>query len=425
MLHLGQQAGFFEVELCDLRARRERGLDPGFAREAQRIGLLRDQPGGDDVARIAGIGATGDRGDDDRAVGHFAGSFFPLAGNAALGEFCGRQAPVRVGGPARLRSTLTGRTRARARTRPVAGCRPTGRLRGIVFDQRHLFGFASGQFQVVDGLLVDVEHRRRGAILRRHVGNRCAVADGQARGAVAEKLEVGGDHARLAQEFGEREHDIGRGDAGLALTAQAHADDVGQAHHRWPAEHDGFGFEAADADGDHAEAIDVRRVTVGADTGVREGHAVACLDHRRHLFQVDLVHDAVTGRDHVDVIEGAAGPVDEIEAVRVAAVLDGTVLVEGVRVEAGVLDGERMIDDELGRHYRVDARRVTALVCDRIAQAGEIDQRGLAENVVADHACRVPGKIQVAAALDDLSSAASRSAGSQRRTRFSASTREV
>jgi len=114
------------------------------------------------------------------------------------------------------------------------------------------------------------------------------------------------------------------------------------------------------------------------------------------------VHDAIASRDHVDVIECAAGPVDEIEAVRVAAVLDRTVLVEGVRIKAGVLDGERVIDDELGRHYRIDTCRVTALVCDCIAQTSEIDQRGLAKNVVADHACRVPGKIQIVTALDDL-----------------------
>ena len=114
------------------------------------------------------------------------------------------------------------------------------------------------------------------------------------------------------------------------------------------------------------------------------------------------MHDAVTGRDHVDIFEGRAGPVDEIEAVGIAAVLYRAVLVESLRVEAGVLNRQRVINDELGRHHRVYARRVAALLGDRVAQAGEIDQCGLAEDVVTDHTRRVPREIEAAAALDDL-----------------------
>ena len=72
----------------------------------------------------------------------------------------------------------------------------------------------------------------------------------------------------------------------------------------------------------------------------RERDAAARLDHRAHFLQVDLVHDPVPGRDHVDVLERGLGPVDEVEAVLVAAVLDGAVLLEGVRVEARGLDGQ-------------------------------------------------------------------------------------
>ncbi len=63
-----------------------------------------------------------------------------------------------------------------------------------------------------------------------------------------------------------------------------------------------FSFEAADADGDHAQRVDVRGVAVGADA-VSEGY-VTHLNHRRHFLQVDLVHDAVVRRDHVDVFKG-------------------------------------------------------------------------------------------------------------------------
>ncbi len=114
------------------------------------------------------------------------------------------------------------------------------------------------------------------------------------------------------------------------------------------------------------------------------------------------MHDAVAGGDHVDVLERRLGPLDEVETILVAALLDGTVLLEGIRIEAGVLDGQRVVDDQLGRHHRVDLGRVAALLRDRVTQAGEIDQRGLAEDVMADHARRIPGKVQIALALNDL-----------------------
>ena len=91
-----------------------------------------------------------------------------------------------------------------------------------------------------------------------------------------------------------------------------------------------------------------------------------------------------------------------MEAVLVAAVLDGAVLLEGVLVEAAVLHGQRVIHDQLRGHHRVHLGRVAAHVRDRVAQSGEVHQRGLAENVVADHAGWKPREIEVALAADQL-----------------------
>jgi hypothetical protein len=121
-----------------------------------------------------------------------------------------------------------------------------------------------------------------------------------------------------------------------------------------------------------------------------------------HALQVDLVEDAVPGRDHVDVLERLAGPFDEVEAVFVAAVLDGAVFREGVRIEAAALDGQRVVDDQLRRHDRVHQRRIAAFLRDGVAQAGQVDEGRLAEDVVADDARREPREIEIAAALDDL-----------------------
>ena len=114
------------------------------------------------------------------------------------------------------------------------------------------------------------------------------------------------------------------------------------------------------------------------------------------------MHDAVAGRDHVDVLEGGLGPLNEVEAVLVASLLDGSVLFERIGIETGKFHRKRVVDDQLSRHHRIDLRWVAALLRDRIAQTGEVDERGLAKNVMADDACRIPGKVEVALALDDL-----------------------
>ena len=356
------------------------------------------------VARVARVGAARDRRDDHRAVRQLARHVLPLTGDAFGGEV-GRRDAVRAGstGPPWCAPPSTGRTRAGVRTCAVLqAVRPEPRHLRVGFNQLDLLGVAAGEPQVVEGLRIDEEHRRSGAVFGRHVGDGRAVAERQARSALTVKLEIGTDDLRLAQELGQREHDIGRRDARLPLARELHADDLRQAHPRGAAEHDVFGLETTHADGDHAECIDMRRVAVGADAGIRERDAVDRVDHGRHLLQVDLVHDAVAGRDHVDVVERAACPLDEVKAVFVATVLDRAVLLERLRVEAAVLDRERVVDDELYRHDRVHLGRVTALVCDGVAQSGEIDQRGLAQDVVADDAGREPREVAIAPAVGDL-----------------------
>ncbi len=273
---------------------------------------------------------------------------------------------------------------------------------GVGFHQRDLLVLAAGQPQVIDGLLVDGEHRGGGAVLRRHVRDGGAVAQRQAGGAFAVELQVGAHDFFLAQEFGQRQHHVGGGDAGAGAAGQFDADDVGQAHPRGAAQHHVLGFQAAHADGDHAQRVHVRGVAVGADQRVGEGHAVLRVDHRRHPLQVDLVHDAVARGHHLDVAEGLLGPVDEVEAVFVAAVFHRAVLGERVGIVAAVFHRQRVVDDQLHRHHRVDLGGVAALVGDGVAQAGQVDQRGLAEDVMTDHARRIPRKVQVAAAFDQL-----------------------
>ena len=114
------------------------------------------------------------------------------------------------------------------------------------------------------------------------------------------------------------------------------------------------------------------------------------------------MHDAVARRNHVDVLERELGPVDEVEAIFVATIFDRAVLRERIRIEAAALDGERVVDDQLHRHHGIDLGRIAALLRNRIPQTRQVDERGLAEDVVADDARRKPREIQVALALDQL-----------------------
>ena len=48
----------------------------------------------------------------------------------------------------------------------------------IVFNQCYLLGFTPCEFEVIDGLFVDVKHAGRSTEFRRHVRNRGTVTDG-------------------------------------------------------------------------------------------------------------------------------------------------------------------------------------------------------------------------------------------------------
>ena len=114
------------------------------------------------------------------------------------------------------------------------------------------------------------------------------------------------------------------------------------------------------------------------------------------------MHDAVAWRNNINVFKGFLGPVDKVEPVFIASVFDGAVLVESVLLEARVFHRQRVVDDELRGHHGVNQRRITAFGRNGIAQAGQVNQRGLTQDVVTDDACRKPGEVQVPLALDDL-----------------------
>jgi hypothetical protein len=61
--------------------------------------------------------------------------------------------------------------------------------------------------------VVDREEAHRRAVLGRHVGDRRAVGQRRRLGAFAEELDELADHLLLAQDLGDGQHEVGRGDA--------------------------------------------------------------------------------------------------------------------------------------------------------------------------------------------------------------------
>ena len=173
------------------------------------------------------------------------------------------------------------------------------------------------------------------------------------------------------------------------VPGELEADDVRNEHRDRLSEHGGFGFDAADAPAEHAQAVDHRRVRVGADQRVRirPAHAVLLgVEHdAREMLDVDLVHDAGVRRHDLEVAERGLTPAQERVAFGVAAELDRGVLRQRVR-RAVRVDLHRVIDHELGGRQRIDLVGIAAELDHRFAHRGEVDDGGHAGEVLHDHA---------------------------------------
>jgi hypothetical protein len=207
------------------------------------------------------------------------------------------------------------------------------------------------------------------------------------------------DDAALAQHLRHGQHQIGRGDAFLELAVQSHADHFRQHHRIRLAKHSGLGLDAANAPAEHGEAVDHRRVRVGADQGVRisklssdrlvgERHLGLRGPHRlRQIFQIDLVADAGARRHDAEILERILRPFEEPVALLVLLVFLFDVALERILV-AEEIHRHRMVDHQIHRHQRVDLFRIAAEMLHGIAHGGEVDHRRHAGEILHQHAGR-------------------------------------
>src|SRR3546814_5953649 len=127
------------------------------------------------------------------------------------------------------------------------------------------------------------------------------------------------DDALGAQHLCRGEHEVGRGHAFPELPLQLEADDLGDQHRHRLAEHRRLGLDAADAPAEHAEAVDHRRVAVGADAGVGLGDGLAvrilARPHRlRAMLAVDLVAAAGGRGNRLEIVERSEEHTSELQS---------------------------------------------------------------------------------------------------------------
>ena len=206
------QPGLVEIVGHHLRARRERGLDPGLHAQAALQRLLGQQSRRHHHERIRGIGAGGDGGDHHVAVAEveiLALDRHPLTRFGGLAVFLverlgerGRRLgerhavlrPLRPGDRRLDVSKIEMEHPGERRVGRLGGAVQALRL-GIGLDQGDALLLARGRLKIGERLLVDREEAAGRAIFRRHVGDGGAVLERQIGEADAEELHELADHA--------------------------------------------------------------------------------------------------------------------------------------------------------------------------------------------------------------------------------------
>ncbi len=409
------QLGLLEIVLNDLAARRERGLHPRLDGKALGDGVARQKARGDHHARIRGVGAGGDGGDDDVAIAEIEIRSLDLVPHgdifALLELACHRPDEAGLGAAENdpilraLGAGERGRDLAEVELQRVAEDRIGGepgaigalRLR-VGLDQGDARGFAPGGLEIAKRLRVDGKEAAGRAIFRSHVGERGAVGDRHGVEAGAEKFDEFADDALLAQHLGDGQNEIGRGHPLAQFALQPESDHLGQQHRQRLSEHRRFRLDSPDAPAEHGQAVDHGGVAVGADQrvgiGDLDGFAVALFlrgpDGLREIFEIDLMADAGAGRHHREVGEGLLAPLQEAIALLVLLVFARHILRHRPG-RAEMIDDDRMVDDQVDWNQGIDLVGVAAELLHRVAHGGEIDDRRHAGEVLHQHARRAEG----------------------------------
>ncbi len=250
---------------------------------------------------------------------------------------------------------------------------PQTLLFGVGLNQGEQIFVATGEGKVVKGDLVDGEHRRGGAKLGAHVSDGGTVCQWHLGHTCPVELNKLSHHTVLTQLLRDGENDVGGSDTGGNRAGEFEAHHSGNQHRDGLAQHGGFSFDTSNAPAEHTESVDHGGVRVSSHTGVGEGlqnsiHLTG-VDHFGEVLNVHLVHDARSGGNDLEVIEGGLAPTQELVALSVAFVFDFYVALKRVFL-AKQIRNDRVVNHELGRRQGVHFLRVPTEVDDGLAHGG-------------------------------------------------------
>ncbi len=142
----------------------------------------------------------------------------------------------------------------------ASGLVPQPLLLGVRLDERDLLRGTPGEAQVRQRLVVDGEDRAGGTVLRAHVPDGRAVGERDPGDPGPVELDELAHHTVLAQQLGDREHQVGSRRALGQRTRQLEADDLRDQHAHRLAQHGRLGLDASDTPAEDAQAVDHRGV---------------------------------------------------------------------------------------------------------------------------------------------------------------------
>ena len=400
-----RQAGALEHELGRVRTRSHHALHPRLGKQAALAGMLGNQAACEHHGGVGCGRAARDRSNRDSPMSQFVFAAHEIHRNAlvhieiAVGA---NRIEARAGIAAGKAVMRTARARERAldfaqiqleHLGVHARCAIVPHALGlrICLNERNLFLIAARKQQIFKRAIVDREQRARAAVFGSHVRDAGALRRRKRSHAIAEAFDELAHHALRTQHLCECERGVHGRYAITQLARQMNAHDLRHERRDGLAERRSFSFDAAHAPGKHANAICRGGMRVGTHNGIEVGElaGVGRLRHNaaRKTLDVDLMADTRSRRNNANVLERRLRPLQKAIAFAVALEFHIHVLLKSIGA-ASRIGNNRMVDHQIERDLRINARGIGAQIARSFAHHGQVNEHRHASEILQQNASR-------------------------------------